>query len=94
MRMENAKDKMLMKERGWKMWMTKNKNDNIGTRGNKFKMLLNILGCEIGSREFKDRNSFLRQFTIGGEIFSRGSKCNNKECTNLEGSVGRKITNI
>ena len=58
MRMENAKDKMSMKERGWKMRMTKNKNDNIGTRGNKFKMLLNILGCEIGSREFKDRNSF------------------------------------
>ena len=28
---------------------------------------------------------------IGEEIFSRGSKCNNKEYTVLEGSAGRKI---
>ena len=45
---------------------------------------LDIDGCINGLRE-------QNKSCISEEMFSRGSKCNNKEYTVLEGSAGRKV---
>ena len=44
------------------------------------------------NNSYKTKKKFTGSYTeVNPEIFSRGSKCNNKEYTVLEGSAGRKI---